>query len=341
MLTVTSGRTARAPRTPRTPRRTVAAPLALWAGLAVTATLVAGGLAAGTEDAALAVSRVGMDVAGVAAVGLALLGVLVPAGHKHAPGVLARADRAIALAAAGWLTSVIVVIVHRVADAAGRPLAEVGAAELISWATTLSAGQGLILTAAATAVVFVVVVVRVRRPGSVPSRLVVSAAAFALITPAVTGHAAATDSYQVISVIGVGVHVAAAAVWVGGLGAVLLLVAPHRGLLVAVLPRFSRLATACIAGVTATGVLTAGIHLAAAHGGAPGWAALPDSGWGLLLLAKVVALAAIGALGWLTRRRMAASRTPLLRWAGYEVALMAVAMGLAAALTQAPTHVLP
>jgi putative copper resistance protein D len=31
---------------------------------------------------------------------------------------------------------------------------------------------------------------------------------------------------------------------------------------------------------------------------------------------------------------MAASRTPLLLWAGYEVALMAVALGLAAALTQ-------
>ena len=332
---------AKTPRTARTPRRPIAAPLALWASLAVTATLVAGGLAAGTDDAALALSRVGMDVAGVAVVGLALLGVLVPAGHKHAAGVLAQADRAIAVAAAGWLMSVVVVIVHRVADAAGRPLTEVGAAELITWATTLSAGQGLVLTAAATTLVFVVVLVRMRRPELVPARLVVSASAFALITPAVTGHAAATDSFQVISVIGVGVHVAAAAGWVGGLGAVLLLVAPHRGLLVAVLPRFSRLATACIAGVTATGMLTAAIHLAAAHGGSAGWAALPDSGWGRLLLAKVVALTAIGALGWITRRRMAASRTPLLRWAGYEVALMAVAMGLAAALTQAPTHVLP
>jgi putative copper resistance protein D len=163
-----------------------------------------------------------------------------------------------------------------------------------------------------------------------------------MITPAVTGHSATADQYQVISVIGIGVHVAAAAAWVGGLGALLVLVGPHRGLLVAVLPRFSQLATACIAAVTVTGVLTAAIHVGAGHGGwDAGWAMLRDSGWGHIVLAKAAALAGIGALGWLTRRRMAASRMPLLRWAGFEVALMAVALGLAAALTQAPTHAVP
>jgi putative copper resistance protein D len=172
----------------------------------------------------------------------------------------------------------------------------------------------------------------------VPARAVLSAAAFAMITPAVTGHAAAAAHYQVVSVIGIGVHVAAAAAWVGGLGALLLLVAPHRGLLVAVLPRFSQVATACISAVAATGVLAAAVQVAAGHGGLEaGWEALLGTGWGQILLAKTAVLAAIGALGWLTRRRMAASRTPLLRWAGYEVALMVVALGAAAALTQAPS----
>ena len=45
-------------------------------------------------------------------------------------------------------------------------------------------------------------------------------------------------------------------------------------------------------------------------------------------------LVGIGALGLLARRRLAADRTPVLRWAGYEVALMATAIGIAAALTQ-------
>ena len=39
-------------------------------------------------------------------------------------------------------------------------------------------------------------------------------------------------------------------------------------------------------------------------------------------------------LGWLARSRLAAGRTPVLRWAGFEVALMAATLGLAAALTQ-------
>jgi putative copper resistance protein D len=68
---------------------------------------------------------------------------------------------------------------------------------------------------------------------------------------------------------------------------------------------------------------------------------LRDSGWGHIVFAKTAALAGIGALGWLTRRRMAASRIPLLRWAGFEVALMAVALGLAAALTHAPANAVP
>jgi putative copper resistance protein D len=283
----------------------------------------------------LTLSRAGMDAAGVAVVGLALLGVLVPPRHKRASAALARADRLTVIVATGWLAAVLLVIVHRVADAAGRPATAVGAAELIAWSTGLGAGQGLVLTAATATLVLVGAVGRLHRPGLVPPRALLCAAAFAMITPAVTGHSAAADHYQVVSVIGIGVHVAAAAVWVGGLGALLVLVAPHRGLLVAVLPRFSQLATACIVAVAATGAGTATIHVAAGH---TGWHSLPGTGWGQILLAKTAGLVAIGAFGWLTRRRMAASRTPLLRWAGYEVALMAIALGLAAALTQAPTH---
>jgi putative copper resistance protein D len=42
----------------------------------------------------------------------------------------------------------------------------------------------------------------------------------------------------------------------------------------------------------------------------------------------------LGGLGLLTRRRMAAGRMPVLRWAGIEIVLMAVTLGLAAALSQ-------
>ena len=52
------------------------------------------------------------------------------------------------------------------------------------------------------------------------------------------------------------------------------------------------------------------------------------------MIAKAVALVLLGGLGLLTRRRMAAGRLPLLRWAGIEVTLMAVTLGIAAALSQ-------
>jgi len=53
-----------------------------------------------------------------------------------------------------------------------------------------------------------------------------------------------------------------------------------------------------------------------------------------LVIAKAGALVLLGGLGLLTRRRMAAGRVPVLRWAGIEVTLMAVTLGLAAALSQ-------
>ena len=93
------------------------------------------------------------------------------------------------------------------------------------------------------------------------------------------------------------------------------------------LPRFSTLAGYCIAAVALSGVLTAQVRLGS-------WAALVLTGYGALVIAKAVALVLLGGLGLVTRRRMAAGRVPVLRWAGVEVALMAVTLGLAAALSQ-------
>ena len=77
-----------------------------------------------------------------------------------------------------------------------------------------------------------------------------------------------------------------------------------------------------------SGVLTAQVRLGS-------WAALFFTGYGALVIAKAAALVLLGVLGLLTRRRMAAGRIPVLRWAGVEVTLMAVTLGLAAALSQA------
>ena len=147
-----------------------------------------------------------------------------------------------------------------------------------------------------------------------------------MLTPGVTGHASSSASHEV-AVTTVALHVAAASLWVGGLGALLVLLGRRRELLARALPRFSLLAGFCLVTVTVSGLLTAQVRLGS-------WAALFLTGYGALVIAKTGALALLGLLGLLTRRRMAAGRVPVLRWAGIEVVLMAVTLGLAAALSQ-------
>ena len=177
------------------------------------------------------------------------------------------------------------------------------------------------------AVVLGCAVVRLRDPALVQARIPLIAALLGLITPAVTGHAGSAPDHQ-LAVMTIGVHVGAAALWVGGLAALLVLVARHRPLLDEVLPRFSRIAGVCIVALTVTGVLNAVVRLGS-------WAALVGTGYGWLVLAKTGCLVLLAWLGWLARSRLAAGRTPVLRWAGFEVTLMAATLGLAAALTQA------
>jgi len=152
------------------------------------------------------------------------------------------------------------------------------------------------------------------------------AALLGLVTPSVTGHAGTHPDHQ-LAIMSIGIHVVAAALWVGGLGAVLALVARHRALLDPVLPRFSLLAGWCLGAVALTGLLTAVIRLET-------WDAILSTRYGNLVIAKIVCLVLLGLLGGLARRRLAAGRIPVLRWAGVEVAVMAITIGIAAALSQ-------
>lgn len=309
---------------------------ALVVGAAFLASVLAGALA-GTSVPVLAgmsVTRSGMDAAGVACVGLTLLGVLLPLGIGALPGsalrdltrVQATADRALVGMAGTWLVLVLLGVAFRAADAFGRPLSGLAGAEVLTWATQLAAGRGMVLTAGCAAVVLGCGVARLRTPDLVQVRIPLIAALLGVITPAVTGHAGSAPDHQ-LAVVTVALHVGSAALWVGGLAAVVALVARHRALLDGVLPRFSRLAGVCIVAVAISGLLNAQVRLES-------WAALVTTGYGWLVITKAVLLVAIGGLGGLARRRIAAGRSPALRWAGLEMLLMAVTLGIAAALTQ-------
>ena len=316
----------------RTATRPDARTPALWAVVAVVSTVVAAVLAgalAGTTLPALlgtGVTRAGGDVAGIACVGLALVGVLLPVGAPEANRVRRRADRALVAVGSAWLVLALLGIAFRAADGYGRPVASLTGPDVLVWTTNLAAGRGALLTVACAAAVLGCAVARLRDPSLVPGRIVLVIALLGMLTPGVTGHAISSASHEV-AVTTVALHVAAASLWVGGLGALLVLLGNRRDLLARALPRFSTLAGACLAVVTVSGVLTAQVRLGS-------WAALFFTGYGALVIAKAGALVLLGGLGLLTRRRMAAGRVPVLRWAGIEVTLMAVTLGLAAALSQ-------
>ena len=306
---------------------------ALWAVLtlatAVVAAVLAGALAGTTLPALLGtgLTRAGTDVAGIACVGLALVGVLIPMGSSEANRVRRRADRALVVVGGAWVVLALLGIAFRAADGYGRPVASLTGPDVLVWTTNLAAGRGALLTVACAAAVLGCAVARLRDPSLVPGRIVLVIALLGMLTPGVTGHASSSASHEV-AVTTVALHVAAASLWVGGLAAILVLLGRRRELLVTALPRFSTLAGACLAVVTVSGVLTAQVRLGS-------WAALFFTGYGALVIAKAAALVLLGGLGLLTRRRMAAGRIPVLRWAGVEVTLMAVTLGLAAALSQA------
>jgi len=306
---------------------------ALWvlvaAATSVVAAVLAGALRSTTLPALFGtgLTRAGADIAGMTCVGLALVGVLIPVGSSEAKRVRRRADRAIVVAGGVWLVIALLGIAFRAADGYGRPVSSLTGPDLLVWATNLAAGRGALLTVACAAAVLGCAVARLRDPDLVAIRVVLVIALLGMLTPGVTGHASSSASHEV-AVTTVALHVAAASLWVGGLGAILVLLGRRRELLARALPRFSTLAGACLAVVTISGLLTAQVRLGS-------WAALFLTGYGALVIAKVGALVLLGLLGLVTRRRMAAGRMPVLRWAGVEVTVMAVTLGLAAALSQA------
>ncbi|GJF02200.1 MULTISPECIES: copper resistance D family protein [Pseudonocardia] len=307
----------------------------LWAGLAVAVAVVAGVLADALSSStfplriATEVTRSAMDVAGIACVGMGLLSALLRTtgvAERDHETLDRRLDRSIVVVGGVWVVVVLCDIAFRAADAYDVPVGALGGGELVHWATSLASGRGLVLTAACVLVVVGCATARLLRADAVPPRAALVAALLGLLTPAVTGHAGTASDHE-LAVIMSALHVAAASAWVGGLGAVLVFLGGRRALLDPVLPRFSRLATFCIVGVGVTGVLNALLRL-------PGLGALFTTGYGWLVVAKVVLLAVLAVLGNAARVRLATGRLPVLRWAAVEVTVMAMAIGVAAALTQ-------
>ncbi|MGW2014483.1 cytochrome c oxidase assembly protein [Streptomyces sp. NPDC001927] len=312
--------------------------------LAVVVTAVGVGVAGGSaqavpgiEDASeltawgLPMARVVSDIASVATIGALLLAsVLLPSRRRLSTTQL-RYVAAASVAAGIWALASAALLVFTLSDLFAQPVAAVlepaVVADFVANDTrgrsyAIMTGAGLVLATMAMGVT------TVRW-----ARVAVVLALVGVLPPAFTGHSAAASNHDA-AVTSLALHVAGVAVWVGGL--VFLVVAVLRredGVGVAV-RRFSVLAGGAFLAVAASGLVNAVVRL-------PSLDVLFSSAYGLMVIAKLIALAALGGLGsWHRRRTLAAlgdgERRPFLRIAIGEVLIMATTMGLAVALSRTP-----
>ncbi len=156
-----------------------------------------------------------------------------------------------------------------------------------------------------------------------------------LMPLALAGHSAAGGNHDIAanSLIG---HIVAAVLWLGGLFAVVAYALAGGRWRALAVRRFSRMAFWLILVVGVTGVINAAVRVRAAD--------LFTSTYGLLVVAKVVALIVLGGLGALHRRRTIATladdpdapRSLFVRFGLVELLVFAVTYGIAVALAQTP-----
>ncbi|MFI6432062.1 cytochrome c oxidase assembly protein [Rhodococcus oryzae] len=274
------------------------------------------------------------EVAAVLAIGSLLLAAfLVP---PQRSGVLDvdgyRAVRTASNAAIVWAACALVLVPLTVSDTSGQPLSAA-----IQPANLWKAIPQIELAGAwrSTAILAVLLAVGTRlvlRWSWTPALLLLGVAT--LMPLALTGHSSSGGSHDLAtnSLIW---HLVAAALWAGGLFA-LLAHARRRGAYTDVATRrFSNVATVAFVVMAISGVLNGLVRLPLSE--------LFTSTYGWLLVAKTVALVVLGVFGYLQRRSalpaLAAdptARGPLIRFAGGEAIIFAATIGIAVGLGRTP-----
>ena len=303
----------------------------------VVALLVAGGAAAPVEgvDDAGALVRWGLPLVRAvhdlsAAVTIGLLFLATVAVPDRATEAFGRATRVAVATGVVWVTAGVVGVVLGFADVAGTPVGSPGfAAQLQAFVWSIvPLREGLISAALAAVAVTVAALASSRRAVGWAA----GAAVAALLPLALAGHAAGSADHET-AVNAIAFHLVAAALWVGGLAALVILRVPLGPSLPVVVRRYSTVALWCLIAVGLSGVVSASVRLASL---ADLWTA-----YGVLILAKILAFGALGALGLSQRRAVIArletdpgSRALFARLVTVELLVMGAAMGVATALAR-------
>ncbi|MEW9533415.1 copper resistance D family protein [Microbispora sp. NPDC049125] len=283
----------------------------------------------------LPVTRLVLDLAATAAVGLSLLPKLLgfddPGGTEP---VAARARHWAVVAALVWCASALIATVLSAAEVTPGT-----APDVATYVDRVGSGQGLVVSASCALTSAAVGMLAVRFGEKVPAELRVLVAGFGLLPLPVTGHAS-NWYWHDISMVSMELHVLGAAAWTGGLLAFAGLLARDRELLARTLPRFSRLATYALLVVGLSGLFNGVVELLLAPG-----ESFPQSllttGYGRLVVVKAVFVAVIALLGANIRWRLmpaVARRAPaaFAAWAAFELTVMGLAYGVAVVLTRTP-----
>lgn len=159
-------------------------------------------------------------------------------------------------------------------------------------------------------------------------------AAVGVAAPGVTGHSHGLGDHGLAITSGL-VHALGASAWLGSLVAVSAHVARGEPGLRRMLPRFATLVNICLVALAASG-------LGAAYARVERFGDLFTSGYGLLVVGKVVLLAALAWVAMRARGSLAAARAGgAWRWLVAEGALLSASFGVAAALTRTPNTRIP
>jgi putative copper resistance protein D len=273
---------------------------------------------------AATVVRALADCAGVVTLGLAAVPMLDAGRHRDELIRTARAP--LAVSAGVWLFAELCRLVVGAAGASGIAVARVSPATTAQFATVTSAGRSGLVSVVAAGLVLVLALV-----GPKTTAVAIAScgiAAVGLVARTVGGHMSASS----LGGVAVAIHGLAAALWCGTLAA-LVLTLDHRGQWARVLPRFSELSLLCVIALLSGGLTGALVTL---HSPSQLFA----SGYGRVLLIKIVLTVVLMVLAWRNRARwLPAAKSH--RVTAYvsrsrsltELAIMAVALTMAAALS--------
>lgn len=270
-------------------------------------------------------TRIAADGAAIVVLGLAVVPLLDT--ERHRAEFTRRSATALAVAAWVWLAAELIRLVTTAAATAAVRVTGLSVRTAYEFSVSTNAGRADLLCVVAAAIVVTVSLIgpAARTPNA--SMLIAGVAAIGTAARTLAGHL----SESALGGAAVTLHALAAALWCGVLAA-LVLVVDHRGQWARVLPRFSALSLWSVVVLLVGGVVSAAVVI-----GSP--ADLIDTGYGRLLLAKVVVTAGLMVLAWHNRsqwlpsaRGHRVSAQVSTRRSHTELALMTVALTLAAAL---------